>query len=775
MKIDLHVHSRHSKRPGEWVLRKLGARESYTAPVDVYRIAKNRGMDAVTITDHNTIDGCLEIAHLSHTFISCEYTASFPLEDCKLHVVCYNITPEHHKELLKLRHDIFEFTDYLKSQGISHTLAHALFSPDGKLSPARFDQLLQIFDTWEINGAKDGWVNECLLSLLDRLKPGCNLTAGSDDHSSLTIAGSWTEVPGASNIQEFFEGLEAGAALISHSYCTPYDLAWNIYSVGWQWLYESEVADGLADAVNTYLLPPERVRRPSLARRLRGVGRTADPRNWPRMTAMALARRQIRRLNNRPDSDVELSRQWFNLMDALTDKYLAKVGNTMVDGVINRKFYNIFSYLGAPVALYSLVAPIFAAFANFSAQRRLSAEALCHYMPTHRTPTKIVKFTDTFGSVDGVSWTLEELLKEAQRSGKDYTLISCVGATDAAGHKRFDPVGMISAPEYEGQKLSWPPLLKMLEYCHDNRFTLVQAATPGPVGLAGLVIARVLGLPFQGVYHTQIPEFIGKATGSGFMEAVARRYCMWFYDAADKVFTPSEHTRGHLIRHGVRQEKISVYPRGINTAFFNPDKRSGYWQDKWAIPPESLKALFVGRISREKELPLLVKVFKALIDRLNTQLAAQAPPPMTLVAVGAGAYEEEMKAECRGYPVVLTGELHGEELATAFASSDFFVFPSLTDTFGRVVLEAMASGLPCIVSDMGGPHESVRHGVDGLIFKANDGNSLKAAIARLAEASVREEMGLRARQSAEKRSLAAAFEETWRMYVSSAGTQAPVR
>ena len=661
MKIDLHVHSRHSKTPSEWILRKLGARESYTLPIDVYKIAKNRGMDAVTITDHDTIDGCLEIAHLSDTFISCEYTVSFPLENWKSHVLCYNMTPEHHERLLKLRSDIFDFTDYAKSRGIPHTLAHALSSPDGELTPARFDQLLRIFDTWEINGAKDGRVNEYLLTILDRMKPGCKLTAGSDDHSSLTIAGSWTEVPGASNVREFFEGLKAGDALVSDPYSSPYDLAWNIYSVGWQWLYESEAPDGLADAVNKYLLPPERVARPSLARKLRVVGRIADPRNWPRMTAMIFAKRQIEKLNSHPGSDLQLSRQWFNLMDALTSKYLAKVGNTMVNGVINKKFYNTFSYLGAPVALYSLLAPIFAAFADFSAQRRLSEEVWRHYAPSHTRPTKIVKFTDTFGSVDGVSWTLEELLKEAQRSGKDYTLVSCVGATDATGHKRFDPVGMISAPEYEGQKLCWPPLLKMLEYCYDNQFALAQAATPGPVGMAGLIIARVLGLPFQAVYHTQIPEFIGKATGSGFMEAVARRYCMWFYDGADKVFTPSEHTKGHLIRHGVRQDKISVYPRGINTVFFHPSKRSSYWESKWGIPPESVKGLFVGRISREKDLPLLVTVFKSLIDELKVRSNGKAPPPMTLVAVGSGAYGEEMRVECKGYPVLLTGELHGEE------------------------------------------------------------------------------------------------------------------
>ena len=226
-----------------------------------------------------------------------------------------------------------------------------------------------------------------------------------------------------------------------------------------------------------------------------------------------------------------------------------------------------------------------------------------------------------------------------------------MGATDATGHKRFDPVGMISAPEYEGQKLCWPPLLKMLEYCYDNQFALAQAATPGPVSMAGLIIARVLGLPFQAVYHTQIPEFIGKATGSGFMEAVARRYCMWFYDGADKVFTPSEHTKGHLIRHGGPTGQDIRLSQGHQTpSSFILQKRSSYWESKWGIPPESVKGLFVGRISREKDLPLLVTVFKSLIDELKVRSNGKAPPPMTLVAVGSGAYGEEMRVECKRLP-----------------------------------------------------------------------------------------------------------------------------
>ena len=122
MRIDLHVHSDSSTHPNEWILRQLGAQESYTDPEDLYRIAKARGMDAVTITDHNTIDGCLSIAHHEDVFLSCEYTTYFRTDGCKAHVLCYNITPEQHQQIQEVRSDIFALVAFLKEHGIVHSL-----------------------------------------------------------------------------------------------------------------------------------------------------------------------------------------------------------------------------------------------------------------------------------------------------------------------------------------------------------------------------------------------------------------------------------------------------------------------------------------------------------------------------------------------------------------------------------------------------------------------------------------------------------------------------
>jgi len=161
--------------------------------------------------------------------------------------------------------------------------------------------------------------------------------------------------------------------------------------------------------------------------------------------------------------------------------------------------------------------------------------------------------------------------------------------------------------------------------------------------------------------------------------------------------------------------------RGIDARRFHPTKRDPGFFDRWGLNP-SLKFLYVGRVSREKDLDRLVEAF----DRLRARgHAAQ------LVIVGDGPYRKELQASCRGRPITFTGVLEGDELAAAFASADVMVFPSTTDTFGNVVLEAQASGLPVIVTDLGGPAEIVRGDDSGIVVDHHEPQALADAMERL--------------------------------------------
>jgi glycosyltransferase involved in cell wall biosynthesis len=162
--------------------------------------------------------------------------------------------------------------------------------------------------------------------------------------------------------------------------------------------------------------------------------------------------------------------------------------------------------------------------------------------------------------------------------------------------------------------------------------------------------------------------------------------------------------------------------------------------------------LFVGRVSKEKNLDLLVSATRRL---------AEQKVPVRPIIVGDGPYMSEMRQLLPD--AIFTGYLGGEDLAIAYASADFFVFPSTTDTFGNVVLEAQACGIPAIVSDVGGPRDLVAHGLDGLVTKALDVADLAGAILRMVESPAeRQAMGAAARKRVETRDWSTAFEAFWR-------------
>ena len=255
MRVDLHVHSKFSARPSQWVLQKINCPESFTEPMLIYEEARRKGMGLVTISDHNCIDGSLAIAHLPGTFISEEVTSYFPDDRCKVHVLVFNIDEGKHLEMQRLRENIYNLVDYLRLEGIHHAVAHPLFGVNDRMTVENFEKMLLLFRNFEINGARDAWQNDCLRDIIPSLDadaiwrlaekhnidPGYpqpwrkNLIGGSDDHSALTIAATYTRVEGATDLAQFLDGLENGAATAHGASSTPRTMARNLYSIAYQY------------------------------------------------------------------------------------------------------------------------------------------------------------------------------------------------------------------------------------------------------------------------------------------------------------------------------------------------------------------------------------------------------------------------------------------------------------------------------------------------------------------------------------------------------------
>jgi glycosyltransferase involved in cell wall biosynthesis len=222
----------------------------------------------------------------------------------------------------------------------------------------------------------------------------------------------------------------------------------------------------------------------------------------------------------------------------------------------------------------------------------------------------------------------------------------------------------------------------------------------------------------------------------------------WFYDALDLIYVNSEGYRTAWMERGIAPEKLCILPRGLDTALFHPSKRDAAFWQRHGVPGGSTLLLYVGRISKEKDLDVIVQAWPKV-----------KRPGLSLAFVGEGPYQAELQ---RLLPdAVFTGVLTGRELATAYASADVFLFPSTTDTFGNVIVEALAAGVPCVVSDQGGPKDLIETGRTGLITRALDVEDFANAVGKLIDPEVRAPMRLAARAAVETRDWTEAGRRFW--------------
>ena len=805
MKADLHVHSRFSTRPSQWILQKIGCPESFTDPAQVYRIAKDHGMDLVTITDHNTIQGVLEIAHLPDVFVSEEITTYFPEDGCKVHVLAYNISEAQHHDIQKVRENIYELISYLNEQRILHAVAHPLYSINDKLTVEHFEKMLLLFSIFELNGARNGWQNQVLhaiLTHLDRAHLFCVaethnivpvsadptqkvLISGSDDHSALNIARSWTQVPDAQDITSFLAGVAQGKADTSGMPSTPLTMAHNLYAIAYQYYRERFHLDRhmhkdvLLGFLEKILDRNGKQQPTSWSSRVYNLARAAR-RRWRRATPVAelppikafwetsqhLVAQDpcfaaVAHSQQKPTAS-QAEKIWHQFVGHVADSLLVHLVDQVAHSFRSGNLFDTFGSLGATAAFYGLLAPYLVAYTHFTKDKLLAKQLMGRYgLSIDQGPSEgifsVAHFSDTLQHVNGVAKTLLQQLHLARSMGHRLTLFTSEEQADGLpeGVLNFRPAGQYQLPEYPELSLSIPPFMQMLATCYDQGFTQIHAATPGPMGLAALAIARILSLPIVATYHTAFPQYVKRLTGDEGLEAVTWRYMIWYYNQMDRVYVPSAATGQELIVHGLSKHKIHIYPRGVDTDFFHPRHATERFRSKHGLTGKTA-ALYVGRVSKEKDLDLLCHAYKRFLP---------THPDTALVVVGDGPYRQEMERALRETPAVFTGYLSGTDLAEAYASCDFFVFPSSTDTFGNVVLEAQASGLPVIVSDQGGPQENVVEGQTGLIFSSGMEESLIQALTWMTSCpAMRQEMGKKARASMEQRSFMKSFLATWQMY-----------
>lgn len=348
----------------------------------------------------------------------------------------------------------------------------------------------------------------------------------------------------------------------------------------------------------------------------------------------------------------------------------------------------------------------------------------------------IAGFLGKWGETDGVVTTYSNLLRNLTDRHRNIDIlvygpaddVDQIGNVRVITHKPRLPVKIDPARWVDLAVFASPSLRCLSRIPYD----LVQSSTPDPLGLFGLSVARKSRCPLVLVFHTALHEYarirfsgiagrqLGNLAGKG-MAAWLR----WYYNKADLVLTPSISVKRYL--EGMLKPRVAVLTRGVDTERFHPGLRTR--------THGPVRAVYVGRVAPEKGLHLLVDIFSEMAD-------------VELMIVGDGPYLRQLK---RHLPkAVFTGRLTGAALSQAYANADLFVFPSKTDTLGNVVLEAMSSGLPVVVSNVGGPKELVNHGKTGLVAESDE--AFAGAVTRLTRnPNLRHQMARAARTAAEHR------------------------
>ncbi len=343
--------------------------------------------------------------------------------------------------------------------------------------------------------------------------------------------------------------------------------------------------------------------------------------------------------------------------------------------------------------------------------------------------------TETYPpDVNGVALTVQSLEQGLRGLGHRVALIRTEQAEERL-HAQPDLMLVDGAPipRYPGLRFGLPAGRRLLARWKTQRPDAIYIATEGPLGWSALRSARQLGIPVATGFHTRFDDYVGRY-GAGFLAPWVFAWLRRFHNRGDATLVPTLELQQQLMDQGFKQ--VERLGRAVDTRQFHPGWRDAELRAAWGLAEDDIAVLSVGRLAPEKNLSLLLRSYRALkVERPNAKL----------IFVGDGPSRGQLQAD--NPDVIFSGIQRGDELARHYASADLFLFPSLSETFGNVTLEAMSSGLATVAFDYGATREHLRDGEHGAAVPFGNETAFVDAVLRVGTQTSLFKTGEAARQA----------------------------
>lgn len=750
-KADLHVHSKYSSHPSEWFLQRIGASESYTDPEFIYRSAKERGMQFVTLTDHNCIDGALLLKenHPDDFIMGVEATAYFPEDSCKVHVLLYGVTEAQFPEIQRVRTNIYDLRDYIRRENLAYSVAHATYSVNDRLTPGHLERLILLFDVFEtMNGARSRLNNLPWKQILSRLSPAHierlanqhnlepfgetpwikGFTGGSDDHAGLFMGKTFT-IAEAHTPDEFLAAIRNRRTTGDGRYSNFQSMAFTIYKIAYE--FSKTKRDGISPSLLSQITENlfeshglnlrNRLKLKTM-KTLRGRGNGDTLQDLYGELLRDAADNRKNSLENKLDGFYD---HLADIADEFFKNLLVSFGKDIKTGDIPGLVRNISSSLPGVFLTIPFLSTLMHLHQGKQTVDQLSANL---GMNTAQRPKRILWFTDTLNYMNGVSMTIRKIGWLSYLGEHDLKIVTAIPEKELRSDLPPNVINLpyfheFSLPHYEQYQMRVPCFLAAIKQLSSYEPDEVYISTPGPLGLLGLLAAKLLNAKCIGVFHTDFTLQAHKLADDGNLDGLVESYLRWFYSLTDENHIPTQEYMNILEERGYDRGKMRIFRRGIDSFQFSPHENGANQLRENYTLPAGATLLYAGRISRDKNIPFLFDVYGAIVKET---------PEVNLIIAGDGPDLPELQARFAGDPrIVFTGRIGQEALPALYSGADLFIFPSATDTFGMVVLEAQSCGLPALVSDRGGPKEIITDGVTGFVARDGDSDDWKTKILSL--------------------------------------------